>query len=157
MEINRLQRRLRRAYEAVSAIDYFPGDAALRAEAAWSDFAGSVDTVLSPDEPHAADGTVIFLDRSDYQRRTWATRRHLWVDRVASAWLIRRFIDPKARFLWLEKPSACPKNALGFDFDGAAFTHVGELVTFEVLSASFGLDADPGLARLGELVRSLDV
>jgi hypothetical protein len=150
-------RRLRRDYEAVRAIDFFPGDAAVRAEAGWTDFVGAVDTVLSPDEPHAADGSIRRLDRRDYQGRTWATRRHLWVDRVASAWLIRRFIDPKARFLWLEKPSDCPKKALGFDFDGAAFTHVGERVTFEVLVISFGLDEDPGLARLGELVHALDV
>jgi len=156
-EVNRLVRRLQRDYEAIRAIDYFPGEATVRAEAGWLDFAGVVDTVLSPDEPHAADGSIQLLDRKEYRGRTWATRRHLWVDRVASAWLIRRFIDPKARFLWLDKPSACPKTALGFDFDGARFTHVGDRVTFEVLAASFGLDEDPGLARLGELVRALDV
>src|SRR6185295_1054419 len=89
--------------------------------------------------------------------RTWATRRRLWVDRVASAWLIRRHIDPEARFRWLASPSACPKGALGFDFDGAAFSHVGDRVTFETLLASFGLDDDPGLARLGALVHQLDV
>lgn len=156
-EINRLLRRLRRDYEALRATDHFPGEASLRAEAAWTDFIGVVDTVLSPDEPHAAAGTVKRLQREEYQGRTWATRRHLWVDRVASAWLIRRFIDPSARFLWLEKPSACPKSALGFDFDGAAFTHIGERVTFEVLVASFGLEGDAGLMRLGELVHTLDV
>jgi len=156
-EINRTTRRLQREYEALRAIDFFPGEAATRAEANWSDFAGVVQTVLSPDEPHAADGSIRRLDRKDYQGRTWATRRHLWVDRVASAWLIRRFIDPKARFVWLDKPSACPKKALGFDFDGAAFTHVGDKVTFEVLLASFGLDRDPALARLGQLVHALDV
>src|SRR5882762_8487901 len=156
-EINRAMRRLRREYEALRAIDFFPGEAARHAEVNWSDFVGVVDTVLSPDEPHAADGTIRRLDRNDYHGRTWATRRHLWVDRLASAWLIRRFIDPKARFVWLDKPSSCPRNALGFDFDGAAFTHVGEKVTFEVLLASFGLDRDPALARLGELVHALDV
>lgn len=156
-EVNRLLRRLRREYEALRTIDYFPGEATVRAEAGWTDFIGAVDTVLSPDEPQAADGAIERLDREKYQNRTWATRRHLWVDRVASAWLIRRFIDPKARFVWLEKPSDCPKKALGFDFDGATFTHVGERVTFEVLLASFGLDEDAGLARLGELVHALDV
>ncbi len=156
-EVNRLLRRLRREYEALRDTDYFPGEASVRAEAAWTDFVGVVDTVLSPDEPHAADGSIARLDPKDFQDRTWATRRHLWVDRVASAWLIRRFIDPQARFLWLEKPSACPKKALGFDFDGATFTHIGERVTFEVLLASFGLDQDRGLARLGELVHALDV
>jgi hypothetical protein len=79
------------------------------------------------------------------------------VDRVASAWLIRRFIDTKARFLWLKSPAACPKRALGFDFDGARFTHIGERVTFEVLMCSFGLEEDRGLLRLGEMVHTLDV
>ncbi|MDI3259394.1 MAG: chromate resistance protein [Sinobacteraceae bacterium] len=156
-EVGRLLRRLRREYEALRATDFFPSEATVRAEAAWTDFVGSVDTVLSPDEPHATDGMIKRLDRKDYQGRTWATRRHLWIDRVASAWLIRRFIDPKARFIWLEKPAACPKKALGFDFDGATFTHVGERVTFEVLVASFGLESDAALVRLGELVRALDV
>ena len=156
-EINRAMRRLRREYEALRAIDFFPNEATTRAEANWSDFVGVVDTVLSPDEPHAANGAIRRLDRKDYQGRTWATRRHLWVDRAASAWLIRRFIDPKARFLWLDSPEACPPDALGFDFDGAAFTHVGERVTFEVLLASFGLDEDAALLRLGEMVHALDV
>ena len=84
-------------------------------------------------------------------------RRRLWVDRVASAWLIRRFIDRDARFQWLAKPSDCPRRALGFDFDGAAFTHVGDRVTFETLLASFGLDADAALARIGTIVHALDV
>jgi hypothetical protein len=156
-EVNRRLRRLRREFDALRAIDYFPGEATVRAEAAWTDFVGLINTVLSPDEPHAADAAIARLDPDDYQGRTWATRRHLWVDRVASAWLIRRFIDTSARFLWLEKPSACPKKALGFDFDGATFTHVGERVTFEVLLASFGLDQDRGLMRLSEMVHALDV
>jgi hypothetical protein len=156
-EINRALRRLRREYEALRAIDFFPAEAATRAEAGWNDFVGVVDTVLSPDEPHAADASIRRLDRKDYQGRIWATRRHLWVDRVASAWLIRRFIDSKARFVWLDKPTSCPRKALGFDFDGAAFTHVGDKVTFEVLVESFGLDRDPALGRLGDLVHALDV
>jgi hypothetical protein len=70
--------------------------------------------------------------------------------------LIRRFIDPAARFQWLARPADCPRKALGFDFDGASFTHVGERVTFETLAASFGLEDDPALMRLGAMVRSLD-
>ena len=87
----------------------------------------------------------------------WATRPGVHVDRTACAWLIRRFIDTDARFLWLAKPSDCPKKALGFDFDGATFTHVGERVSFETLMASFGLEEDPALRRLGALVHQLDV
>jgi len=81
----------------------------------------------------------------------------VWVDRVASAWLIRRFIDPDARFLWLQTPQDCPADAIGFDFDGAAFTHTGQRVTFEVLVASFALETDPALSRMGVLVHTLDV
>ncbi|MFM0327831.1 chromate resistance protein ChrB domain-containing protein [Caballeronia glebae] len=156
-DLTRLLRRLRKDYDTLVAIDYFPGDAATRAEAAWQDFIGLVDTVLSPGEPHSAERPIRSLSVSDYQGRTWATRQHLWVDRVASAWLIRRFIDRDAQFVWLTSPSACPTDALGFDFDGAAFTHVGERVTFEVLIASFGLEKDAALLRLGELVHALDV
>lgn len=156
-EIKRLERRLRREYEAIRACDHFPGDASVRAEASWSDFVAVIQTVLSPDEPHSEKGSIARLNKKTYQGRIWATRRNLWVDRVASAWLIRRFIDRKASFLWLDKPSACPKKALGFDFNGAAFTHVGKRVTFEVLLASFALDADRGLVRLGEMVHSLDI
>src|ERR1700730_16202518 len=156
-EVTRLLRRLRKDYDAMRTIDYFPGAASTDAEVAWEDFVALADTVLSPGEPHAAEQAIRPLRRDDYQARTWATRQRLWVDRVASAWLINRFIDPKARFLWLDSPEACPPDALGFDFDGAAFTHVGERVTFEVLLVSFGLDEDAALLRLGEMVQSIDV
>ncbi len=156
-EITRLQRKLRRDYEALRAIDYFPNEASAQAEAGWSDFVSVAEAALSPDEPQAAAGTIRVLDLKDYQGCLWATRQHLWVDRVASAWLIQRFIDKQARFRWLASPAECPPDALGFDFDEAAFTHVGERVTFEALLASFGLESDPGLMRLAQLVHALDV
>jgi hypothetical protein len=156
-ELARLQRRLAREYEAVRAIDFFPGEAAAETQAAWSEMERRIRRVLSPDEPHESEGPIPRLDPGAYRGRTWATRRRLWVDRVASAWLIHRFIDPAARFLWLAQPADCPKDALGFDFDGAAFTHVGERVSFETLLASFGLEDDAALARLAAMVHQLDV
>lgn len=121
------------------------------------DFVNVVQTLLSPGEPQAVDAVIPRRELAAYQGRTWATRRHLWVDRVASAWLIRRFIDRQARFIWLAALSDCPPEALGFDFDHAAFTHIGDRVTFEVLLASFGLERDQGLIRLGAMVHALDV
>lgn len=156
-DINKLLRKLRRDFEALRIIDFFPNDASAQGEAVWMDFVNVAEAVLSPGEPQAADGAITRRDAPAYQGRTWATRRKLWVDRVASAWLIRRFIDPGAMFQWLEAPSDCPADALGFDFDGAAFTHIGDRVTFEVLLASFGLEQDRGLARLGAMVHVLDV
>ncbi len=153
----RLQRKLLREFDTLRGIDFFPNDASAEAEAAWTDFSRRIDSLLSPDEPQDTSGGVPRLSISEYQGRTWATRRRLWVDRVASAWLIRRFIDPDARFQWVAKPSDCPKRALGFDFDGASFTHVGDRVTFETLLASFGLEADAALIRIGTIVHALDV
>ena len=156
-ELLRLQRRLQREYEAVRAIDFFAGDASAEAEAAWTDLSRRLEQLLSPDEPHGRAGAIPRLEPATYRGRTWATRRRLWVDRIASAWLIRRHIDPDARFKWLARPSDCPKGALGFDFDGATFTHVDDRVTFETLLAAFGLDDDPALVKLGALVHQLDV
>lgn len=156
-ELTRLQRRLQREFDAAQSIDFFPGDHSAEALAAWTDMNRRIAQLLSPDEPHDVAGSIPRLDGREYRGRTWATRRRMWVDRVASAWLIRRFIDPDARFKWLVRPSDCPKSALGFDFDGATFTHVGDRVTFETLLASFGLDEDAGLLRLGALVHHLDV
>ncbi|MET3131105.1 hypothetical protein AAKU55_001363 [Oxalobacteraceae bacterium GrIS 1.11] len=156
-EITRALRKLRRDYEALVGIDYFPAESATRAQAAWMDFLKLAQSLLSPGEPQAIEAELARRAPADYQGRTWATRRRLWVDRVASAWLIRRFIDREARFLWLETAAECPPEALGFDFDHAAFTHVGARVTFEVLLASFSLENDRGLVRLGALVHALDV
>jgi len=71
--------------------------------------------------------------------------------------LIKRHIDPDAKFFWLKNPAALPRKAVGFDFDGAQFTHVDNQVTFEVLLKSFGLDADGALQKLAHVVHYLDV
>jgi hypothetical protein len=145
-------RGLRRDLAALVAIDYFPGEARRQTEAALA-----VLESAASGEPSASAGQIRRLASADYSGQTWATRKNLWVDRMASAWLIRRFIDRKAKFLWLDNPKKCPKAALGFDFDGATFTHVGGRVTFEVLAASFGLDSDPALARIAAIIHCLDV
>jgi hypothetical protein len=146
-----------REVAGVVARDFFPGEPRKQMEGALGDAELALNARFAPDEPHAARRKIQSHDRKDYRGRTWATREHLWIDRVASAWLIRRFIDPKAKFLWLKRVKDCPETALGFDFDGAEFTHVDSKVTFEVLLASFNLEQDPGLARLGALVHHLDV
>lgn len=149
-------RKLRKTFTSLADIDFFPGQAQPQAEDALQDLELAAARALSPDEPHPVAATISRLRVSDYQGRTWATRARPWVDRLASAWLIRRFIDPQARLLWLNAPGDCPADALGFDFDGATFSHVGARVTFEVLMASFGLE-QTALARVGALVHYLDV
>jgi len=146
-----------REVAAIVARDFFPGEARKQMEAALADTEAAINARFAPDEPGPVKRNIIRRDAKDYRGRTWATREHLWVDRVASAWLIRRFIDRDAKFLWLKRVKDCPKRAVGFDFDAAEFTHTGSLVTFEVLVASFDLERDSGLARLGALIHHLDV
>ena len=156
-EARRSLRQALKDLKAIAATDFFPGEGLDRARLAFEEAERRLTRQFSPDEPEARQASLPRLDARKYQGRLWATRAHLWVDRVASAWLIRRFIDAKARFLWLSDIGACPAKALGFDFDGAAFTHVGKRVSFETLLCSFGLDADVGLVRLGAMVHALDL
>ena len=149
-------RKLRKAFASLAAIDFFPGEAQRQADVALQDLEQQAAWALAPDEPRPLEAAISRLDIRQYRGRTWATRRRPWVDRLASAWLIRRFIDPAANLLWLAAPADCPVDALGFDFDGASFSHVGVRVTFEVLLASFDLET-PALLRLGALVHFLDV
>lgn len=149
-------RKLRKSFTTLAGIDFFPGETQRQADSALSELELACARTLSPDEPQVVAGAVTRRQTTDYQGRIWATRQRPWADRLASAWLIRHFIDPQAQLLWLATPADCPSEALGFDFDGATFTHVGSRVTFEVLTASFGLE-QPALARLGLLVHFLDV
>jgi hypothetical protein len=148
---------LRRELETVRVTDYFPGPAAEQVQEAMHELESSVRSLTSPGEPHNRTGVIEKRSPAQYRGRTWVTRARPWVDRLASAWLIRRFIDPKAKFLWLKDIKRCPKNALGFDFDGATFSHIGARVTFEHLLASFGLEQDTALVHVGRMVHCLDV
>lgn len=152
-----LIRRLERALDRLSQIDFFPGEAKAQAAGALSALKAGYQEMFAGGEPRFSKRGLRSLDPRRYQKRVWATRKAPWIDRLASAWLIRRFIDREARFVWIARPSECPKNAIGFDFDGADFTHVKNRVTFEVLARSFGLDADSGLAAIGAAVHFLDV
>jgi hypothetical protein len=156
-ELTRSVAKLRKEFEEIDSQDFFPGAAREQARGHLDALIAAANQILAPGEPHAAAGRIKKLNVSDYQGRTWATRKKPWIDRLATAWLIHRFIDSKAKIKWLDKPEDCPKKALGFDFDGAAFTHVDGKVTFEALSASFGLDSDAALEKLGSMVHYLDI
>src|SRR3989344_5572986 len=156
-EARRRQRNVADALQALHRIDYYPGAAAAQADADMASLRQALDACFSRGEPAALPAHGIKrLDTAQFQNQRWATRARPWVDRLACAWLIRRFVDPGARFVWLADPASPPADVLGFDFDGARFTHVGALVTFEVLIASFGLEADPRLQRLARAVHYLD-
>jgi hypothetical protein len=152
-----LVQRLRRSFAELAEVDFYPGPARLQAKDALLALEREVQRHFSGREPHSAKGKVRRLDPAKFRNRTWATRKDPWVDRLASAWLIKRFIDGNARFAWIDGPRDRPRRAIGFDFDGAEFTHVGGRVTFEVLLASFGLDSDSALVSIGHAVHFLDI
>ena len=156
LDVLKQTRKLAKTLASLIEIDYFPAEARRQTVAALEDLQIRAHAALSPGEPHAVAREIPRLAMAAHQGRVWATRQRPWVDRLACAWLIRRHIDPQARFLWLAEPLDCPAEALGFDFDGAAFSHVGAKVTFEVLLAAFDLE-QPALKRLGALVHFLDV
>lgn len=91
-----------------------------------------------------------------YAQRLWVTRPRPGVDRMASAWLIRRFIDPKARFAFAADRDSVPRDGLPFDMFGVEFSHHGEYCTFETLCHLFGLE-HPAVARIATIVHDLDL
>jgi hypothetical protein len=148
--------RLQRQFDKLAAIDFFPGAPKTQATDAFAALNRDCREMYAR-EPRVSRRRLRPADRAKFQARTWATRKDPWVDRLASAWLIKRFIDPAARFVWLDRPSSLPRKAIGYDFDGAQFTHVGNRVTYEVLMETFGLDDDAALAAIGTSVHFLDV
>lgn len=150
----------RRELETITVLDFFVSPLRQRAERALTEMEEAVNDLMFP--PANGDGDdgkaskPATRSKRKYFRRAWATRKPLFVDRLASAWLIRRFIDPEATLLWLDKRQACPPTAVGFGFDGASFANSRTRVTYEELLAAFRLDRNAGLAKIGSLVHALD-
>ena len=111
--IARVLNKQRREFEAISALDFFPSEVQERAKGSLAAAEASVHKLLFPARTAAGGGGK---PDEPLQRRVWATRRPPWADRLACAWLIRRFVDPEGSILWLDKAQACPGNAVGFGF-----------------------------------------
>src|SRR6266513_1415152 len=144
-EVARLERRL----AEIVALDHFGAPGRRAAEAALS---------RARDRPKAGGRvrTAAARPTRPVRGRTWVTRSGVHVDRIASAWLIRRFIDPKARFRFVTAQDArTSPSELRFDMFEAEYTHEGDRCTFETLVARFGL-GDAGVAVIGELVHDID-
>jgi len=150
-EIEAVIARLRRRLREVTELDFFGSTsrgAAERAIGALADRAsgGAVPPALPRERRPAPRGAV------------WVTRRGVFVDRIASAWLIRTFIDPRASFSFVSGGEHDPgPGELRFDMFEAEYTHVGDRCTFEVLLAHFGLEHDTALRAIAEIVHDIDV
>jgi len=150
--IARVLQKQRREYEAIAALDFFPTEARKRAEQALAKADGEVKELLFTSSQPAAFGAGERL-----LRRTWATRKPAWADRLACAWLIRRFVDPEATLTWLEKNEPAPAGALGFAYDGAHFPASASRVAYEEMLAKLNLGGNPALAKIASIVHFLEM
>ena len=142
----------RRELEAISALDFFPNEGRDRAESTLAAAEAQVHRLLFPSQSGGA------AQRDEpLLRRVWATRRPPWADRLACAWLIRRFVDPEGSVVWLDKTQECPQGHVGFAFDGARFGNSASQVTFEVMLRHFKLAGNAALAKIGGIVHYLEV
>jgi hypothetical protein len=143
VELGRLRRRL----EEVQALDFFgaPGRRAAERSLAVAE--------ARLGRPASGDGSK---GGENMKGHTWVTRQDVFVDRIASAWLIRRFIDPKARFKFIGAKTYQPKpGEVRFDMFDAEYTHEGDRCTFETLLQRAGL-RDRALRIIGEIVHDID-
>lgn len=144
--------RLRKRLAEIVAIDFFNASGREGAER----LIFSLDARLQESSP-AGKATKAKQQLQDFQDRTWVTRKGIHVDRMASAWLIRRFIDPNARFKFVPaKGYEREPGEIRFDMYEAEFTHEGDRCTFEVLIERVGL-SDPGLGPIAEIVHDIDL
>jgi hypothetical protein len=145
--------RLRKRFGEIVAIDHFGAPGRDEAESRLR----SAEEKLRPPETPGPRGTPDVPGLRGLRGRVWVTRKGIHVDRIASAWLIRRFIDATAKLKYVEAKGYAPAaRELRFDMFDAEFTHQGEMCTFEVLLARWGTD-DAALRRIGEIVHDIDV
>jgi hypothetical protein len=151
--------RLKRRLADVVTIDFFGSPRRAAAEEAVGLLEVRHRRVSSRDIPAGStSGSAERPAASSVHGRTWVTREGVFVDRIASAWLIRRFIDTDARFSFVPADGYTPSpGELRFDMFEAEFTHEGDRCTFETLVRWFGLHADPALREIAEIVHDIDL
>jgi hypothetical protein len=142
---------IRRELDRVRSIDYFDSGAGERARTAWEALAKRLSAAQSRPLPAGQ------RRRADAPPpgSTWVTRPRPHIDRISSAWLIKRFVDPRARFVFAP-PADAPKKGIPFDILGAEFGHQGEDCTFETLLKRFAL-RDRRLQSIAEIVHEADL
>jgi hypothetical protein len=149
--------RLSKEFEAIRSVDFFLSKKGASLEIRIKNINNEIKT-LSTTEVKKPERMIAQRNRKDYQQRIWVTRKRPYVDRMAAAWLIRKFIDKKAVFEFNgEEVWSNPKEeAVAFDMKNGEFTHQGDLCTFEVLIKAFGLK-DEALDKMAEIVHEIDL
>ncbi len=137
--------RLTRQFRDLRAIDFFNSQRGQEIEM----------QLQKLEHNRAARGETVKIRPADYRGRTWLTRPRPEIDRVGSAWLVRKFIDPKARFAFAGKIPP-RSNAVSFDMLDAEFSHIGDDCTFEALTKRFGI-RDKAVRKIAEMIHDADL
>ncbi len=149
--------RLRQELERVRATDFFHAPKGKKAQDAFEKCRREVQATESKNIKSSDNKSDLApLKTSDYQNRRWATRKDPHIDRLASGWLIRRFIDKRSRFQFISEGERVA-NTLTFDMADGDFTHRGEDCTFETMLKSFGLESDDALCEIAQIVHDIDL
>ncbi len=141
-------RKLRQRFQEIRDIDYFQSS---RGE----DLQRLLQKAEALESPKKKPVTTIRLRAEDYRSKSWVTRPRPEIDRVGSAWLIRKFIDPSAKFVFANTPAEFPQ-AIPYDMFEVEFSHHGDHCTFETLIQRFGI-RDRAVLRLAEVIHDADV
>jgi hypothetical protein len=137
----------------LDAMELIPAQARARAV----DAIERLEARLAPEPERTPAMRATTTSHETFTGRTWVTRPRPGVDRMSSAWLIQRFIDPKARFAFsAEPPAASDKKRVAFDMFGVSFGHRGERCSFEVLIDHFGIQ-DKGVRHIAKIVHDIDL
>lgn len=141
-------KKLRKTQQEILKTDFFNSPAGARIVSRFA----RLERLLSEDSGGAAE--IIKVSKDDFQNKVWVTRPRPHVDRLSSAWLIRRFIDPNATIIYSRSPE---RGQVGFDLKaGGTFGHVGRLCTFETMIVAFDLQ-DVALRKMGEIIHEIDL
>jgi len=152
--IARVLQRQREDIEGLRVTDYFPGPGRAAALALVDETEKAIQSLMFPEQ--TTDAVPVKGARKKHFQRVWATRQPLWADRLASAWLIRRFIDVEATMIWLAKSETAPAGAVSYGYEGADFSNSSSRLTYEQLLAYFKLTRNQALVRIGVLTRALE-
>ena len=155
-QLNKLQREL----STIQKTDFFTSEFGVELTNRTRNIKNEIEqlTLAQRKKPQTNNIKITAQKREDYQKKTWVTRKNPFVDRMASAWLIRSFIDGQARFSFINTGHPLPEDGdqVTYDIARGDFTHVNNLCTFEVLQIAFDLQ-DQGLAKLSEIVHAIDL
>jgi hypothetical protein len=143
-----------RDFDALYAIDFFHSQKGKSLQKAIQNAQSKLEASLN--STSATEPMVPLRNIADYQGKQWQTRTRPFVDRMASAWLIRKHIDPKAEFIFANTIDTSKSDCITYDMNEATFTHIGDLCTFEVLLKSFNIE-DNILDSMAKIIHNLDI